>query len=178
MATTMQEMHDMLGNMVEKATTMVTTLQKINDKQQDCLYKLEVIAGIRSADVQPSLLPTPSPATSTSMPLPPLPYPPSPQPVVRLVQPPPSEAVGAAEVDDMKATSCGPEPRPAPPPTSLTANAVTICGPEIPLASPSSAPTSAAAAYCSHCQHHDLLWDRDPAAAAATFCSNGCHHCL
>jgi hypothetical protein len=37
MATTMQEMHDMLGTMVEKVTMMVADLQKINDEQQDCL---------------------------------------------------------------------------------------------------------------------------------------------
>jgi hypothetical protein len=34
----------MLGTMVEKATTMVAALQQIHDEQQDCLYKLEVVA--------------------------------------------------------------------------------------------------------------------------------------
>jgi hypothetical protein len=97
MATTIQEMHDMLGTKVEKATTMVVALQKINDEQQDCLYKLEVIAGIRLTDAQP---PLPTPATSTSVQLP-LPYPPSPPLVVWLVQRPPLEAASAAAVDDM-----------------------------------------------------------------------------
>jgi hypothetical protein len=40
----MQEMHNTLG-------TMVTDMLKIDAEQQDCLYKLEVMAGIRSADV-------------------------------------------------------------------------------------------------------------------------------
>jgi hypothetical protein len=40
----MKEMHNTLG-------TMVTDMLKIDAEQQDCLYKLEVMAGIRSADV-------------------------------------------------------------------------------------------------------------------------------
>jgi hypothetical protein len=65
-------MHDMLGTMVEKATTMVAALQQIHDEQQDCLYKLEVVAGIRSADAQLPPLPTPFSTT----------YPPSPSATV------------------------------------------------------------------------------------------------
>jgi hypothetical protein len=60
-------MHYMLGTIVEKVTTMVADLQKINNEQQDCLYKLEVMAGIKSANVQPSPLPTMLSKTATLM---------------------------------------------------------------------------------------------------------------
>jgi hypothetical protein len=54
---------------------------KIAAEQQECLYKLEVMAGIISAVTEPPLLPTLTAATGTSVPSP-LPCTPSPQPVV------------------------------------------------------------------------------------------------
>jgi hypothetical protein len=38
-----------LGTMIEQPTSMVATLQTINDEQQDLIYKIEVMAGIRWA---------------------------------------------------------------------------------------------------------------------------------
>jgi hypothetical protein len=108
----------MLGTMVEKATTMVAALQKINDEQQDCLYKFEVMAGIRSADA-----------------------PSSPQSVIWLVQPPPPKAAGAAEVDE------GHLLRDQAPTCATTCFSHCIYGPEIPPALPSSAPTSGKEAH-------------------------------
>jgi hypothetical protein len=125
MATTMHEMHDMLGTIVKKATTMAAALQKIHDEQQDCPYKLEVMAGIRSTDAQP------------------LPLPCTPQPAVWL-EPPPPEAAGVAEIGNVQATSYGPEPRPASPPASLTAGVVSICGPKLPPTPPLSTLTGTA----------------------------------
>jgi hypothetical protein len=72
----MQEMHNTLGTMV-----VVADILKIDVEQQDCLYKLEVMTGIRTVVMQP--LPTPTPTTGTSVP-PPLPCTPSPQPAVWL----------------------------------------------------------------------------------------------
>jgi hypothetical protein len=75
MATIAKELHDVLGTMIEQLTTMVADLQKIDVEQWDCLYKLNVMADIRSADVKLPL-PTPFSVTTISV-LPPLPYPPS-----------------------------------------------------------------------------------------------------
>jgi hypothetical protein len=149
-STTQQETHDVLGSIMQEMhstlRTMVADMLKITAEQQECLYKVEVTVGIRSAVTEPPLLPTPTAATGTSVP-PPLPCTPSPQPVVWL-EPPPPEATGAIEVGDGKNTSYGPEPRPASPPASLTAGAVPTCGPELPPVPPLSASTSAAAAAC------------------------------
>jgi hypothetical protein len=73
MATITKELHDILSTMIEQLTTMVADLQKIDAEQRDCLYKLNVMAGIRSADVKLPL-PTPFSATTISV-LPLLPYP-------------------------------------------------------------------------------------------------------
>jgi hypothetical protein len=130
MATTTHETHDALRSLIQKVSTMVADLQTINDEQQDCLYKLDVLAGIQlpaqppptplpalastnlvqspletmdalPTVTEPPLLPTPTAATGTSVP-PPLPCTPSPQPVVWL-EPPPTEAAGTIEVGDGKA---------------------------------------------------------------------------
>jgi hypothetical protein len=105
-STTQQETHDVLGSIMQEMhstlRTMVADMLKITAEQQECLYKVEVTASIRSAVTEPPLLPTPTAATGTSVP-PPLPCTPSPQPVVWLEPPPP-------EVGDGEATSCGPEP--------------------------------------------------------------------
>jgi hypothetical protein len=147
-STTQQETHDALGSIMQEMHntlhTMVADKLKIAAEQQECLYKLEVMAGIRSAVTEPPLLPTLKAVTGTSVP-PPLPYTPSPQPVVWL-EPPPTEAAGAIEVGDGKAISCGPETRPASAPTSLTTDAVPTCRPELPPAPPLSASTGAATA--------------------------------
>jgi hypothetical protein len=94
-STTQQETHDVLGSIMQEMHntlhTMVADKLKIAAEQQECLYKLEVMAGIESAVTEPPLLPTKA-ATGTSVP-PPLPYTPSPQPVVWL-EPPPTEAAG------------------------------------------------------------------------------------
>jgi hypothetical protein len=58
-----KELHDVLGTLIEQLTTMVTDLQKIETEQRDCLYKIDVMVGIRSADAQPPL-PTPLPMTT------------------------------------------------------------------------------------------------------------------
>jgi hypothetical protein len=62
------------------------------------------------------------------------------------LEPPPPEAAGEIEVGDGKATSCGPEPQPVPPPASLTASAVPTYEPELPSAPPLSTSTGAAVA--------------------------------
>jgi hypothetical protein len=164
-----------LGTLIDKLTTMVADLQKIDAEQQECLYKLEVMAGIRSTVMEPPLLPTPTAATGTSVP-PPLPYTPSPQPVVWL-EPPPPEAVGVIEDGDGKATSCGPEPRPALPPASLTAGAVPSCGLEHPPVPPLSASTGTAAAcrtaaaiaICGH-KVQPVSSPSTPTTSATTLC--------
>jgi hypothetical protein len=105
-STTQQETHDALGSIMQEMhntlRTMVNDIVKIAAEQQECLYKLEVMVGIRSAVTEPPLLPAPTAATGTSVP-PLLPCTPSPQSVVWLEPPLP-------EVGDGKATSCGPEP--------------------------------------------------------------------
>jgi hypothetical protein len=68
MSTTMQETHDALRSLIQKVTTMVVDLQTINNEQQDLIYKIEVMAGIRSASVPPS----PPPQPSVLLELPPL----------------------------------------------------------------------------------------------------------
>jgi hypothetical protein len=40
---------NVLGTMIEQPTSMVATLQTINDEQQDLIYKIEVMADIRWA---------------------------------------------------------------------------------------------------------------------------------
>jgi hypothetical protein len=60
MATTTQETRDALRSLIQKVTIMVADLQTINDEQQDLIYKIEVMVGIRSVSVQPSPLPQPS----------------------------------------------------------------------------------------------------------------------
>jgi hypothetical protein len=42
-----KELHDVLGTLIEQLTTMVTDLQKIETEQRDCLYKIDVMVGIR-----------------------------------------------------------------------------------------------------------------------------------
>jgi hypothetical protein len=70
MATIAKELHDGLVTVIDKLNTMVAVLQKIEAEQQDCLYKLDVMAGIKLADAKPpptpllSLLPTPSLAST------------------------------------------------------------------------------------------------------------------
>jgi hypothetical protein len=70
MATIAKELHDGMVTVINKLNTMVVVLQKIDAEQQDCLYKLEVMAGIKLADAKlpptplPSLLPTPSLAST------------------------------------------------------------------------------------------------------------------
>jgi hypothetical protein len=104
-STTQQETQDVLGSIMQEMhntlRTMVADMLKIAAEQQECLYKLEVMAGIRSVVTEPPLLPTPTAATGTSLP-PPLPCIPSPQPVVWL-EPPETEAAGTIEVGDGKA---------------------------------------------------------------------------
>jgi hypothetical protein len=60
MATIAKELHDGLVTVIDKLNTMVAVLQKIDAEQQDCLYKLEVMAGIKLADAKPPLTPLPS----------------------------------------------------------------------------------------------------------------------
>jgi hypothetical protein len=60
MATTTQETRDALRSLFQKVTIKVADLQTINDEQQDLIYKIEVMVGIRSVSVQPSPLPQPS----------------------------------------------------------------------------------------------------------------------
>jgi hypothetical protein len=67
MATIAKELHDGLVTVIDKLNTMVVVLQKIDAEQQDCIYKLEVMAGIKLADAKPPptpLLPTPSLAST------------------------------------------------------------------------------------------------------------------
>jgi hypothetical protein len=70
MATIVKELHDGLATVLDKLTTMVAVLQKIDAEQQDCINKLKVMAGIKLADAKPpptplpSLLPTPSLAST------------------------------------------------------------------------------------------------------------------
>jgi hypothetical protein len=70
MATIAKELHDGLVTVLDKLNTMVAVLQRIDAEQQDCIYKLEVMADIQLADTKPpptplsSLLPTPSLAST------------------------------------------------------------------------------------------------------------------
>jgi hypothetical protein len=60
MATIVKELHDGLVTVLDKLNTMVAVLQRIGTEQQDCIYKLEVMAGIQLADAKPPLTPLPS----------------------------------------------------------------------------------------------------------------------
>jgi hypothetical protein len=67
MATIAKELHGGLGTLINKLTTMVADLQKIDTKQWDCLYMLDVMAVIRSADVKRTPTPLPSPPLPTPL---------------------------------------------------------------------------------------------------------------
>jgi hypothetical protein len=60
MATIAKELHDGLVTVLDKLNTMAAVLQRIDTEQQDCIYKLEVMAGIQLADAKPPLTPLPS----------------------------------------------------------------------------------------------------------------------
>jgi hypothetical protein len=64
MATIAKELHDGLVTVIDKLNTMVAILQKIEAEQQDCLYKLNVMAGIKLADAKPPPTPLPSLAST------------------------------------------------------------------------------------------------------------------
>jgi hypothetical protein len=67
MATIAKELHDVLGTLIDQLTMMVADLQKVNTKQQDCLFKLDVMVGIKSVNMKPSptlLLSPPLPSTT------------------------------------------------------------------------------------------------------------------
>jgi hypothetical protein len=127
MATIARELYDGLVTVRDMLNTAAALLQRFDVEQQNCIHKLDVMAGIQlpaqplptplsalaSTNLmqsqlemmdalpmvtEPPLLPTPTAATGTSVPLP-LPCTPSPQPVVWL-EPPPTEAVGTIEVGD------------------------------------------------------------------------------
>jgi hypothetical protein len=48
---------------------MVVDLQKIDAEQRDCLYKIDVMEGIRSADTKPPPTPLPTPLPATTNPV-------------------------------------------------------------------------------------------------------------
>jgi hypothetical protein len=185
MATIAKELHGGLGTLIDKLTTMVADLQKIDTKQWDCLYMLDVMAVIRSADVKWTPTPLPSPplptplSTTTISVTPPLPYPPSPSATVVAMCAHTTKTGNTAEIIN-KVTTPAPsssldehrvEIRPAPPPTSPTTSAVVIWGPEIPPAPPSSAQTGAATACKTPSQPAPALAAHT--TSAAVFCGPG-----
>jgi hypothetical protein len=130
MATIARELYGGLVTVRDMLNTVAALLQRIDAERQNCIHKLDVMAGIQlpaqlSATplpalastnlvqspletmdalptvTEPPLLPTPTAATGTFVP-PPLPCTPSPQPVVWL-EPPPTEAAGTIEVGDGRA---------------------------------------------------------------------------
>jgi hypothetical protein len=127
MATTTQETHDALRSLIQKVATMVADLQTINDEQQDLIYKIEVMANIRSVSVPPS--PPLQPSVLLELPPPPLPaeavaptdLPPKLLPTQSSVQPYalPSAAVTPAPVMPAGAASLGFAPMSSPLPQSL-----------------------------------------------------------
>jgi hypothetical protein len=60
MATIAKELHNGLVTVLDMLNTMVAALQRIDAEQQDCIYKLEVMAGIQLADAKPPPTPLPS----------------------------------------------------------------------------------------------------------------------
>jgi hypothetical protein len=60
MATIARELHDGLVTVLDKLNTMVAVLQRIDTKQQNCIHKLEVMAGIQ-LPAQPPPTPLQSP---------------------------------------------------------------------------------------------------------------------
>jgi hypothetical protein len=181
--------------LIDKLTTMVADLQKIDAEQQECLYKLEVMAGIRSTVMEPPLLPTPTAMTGTSVP-PPLPYTPSPQPVVWLEPPPvglspdrchrllpsppaPSPAAGLSIHRCHLCLHRQAPPSPAElnpdrgrrPPAALMAAAIAICGHKVQLVSSPSAPTTSATTLC---RPNTELVSPTSAPTAAARCGPDC----
>jgi hypothetical protein len=69
MATIAKELHDILSTLIKQLTTMVADLQKIDAEQRDCLYKIDVMEGIRSADTKPPPTPLPTPLPATTNPV-------------------------------------------------------------------------------------------------------------
>jgi hypothetical protein len=60
MATIARELHDGLVTVLDKLNTVVAVLQRIDAKQQNCIHKLKVMAGIQ-LPAQPSPTPLQSP---------------------------------------------------------------------------------------------------------------------
>jgi hypothetical protein len=65
MATIARELHDDLVTVLNKLNTVVAVLQRINAEQQNCIHKLDVMAGIQLL-AQPSPTPLPVLASPTS----------------------------------------------------------------------------------------------------------------
>jgi hypothetical protein len=146
--------------------TMVTDMLKIDAEQQDCLYKLKVMAGIRSADVQPllPLPPLPKPLLTTTNLM---------QPLLETMDAMPTRHLELQRVVDEQQATEMPVSQPEGPlellptlsaPTSATeasalisiskhlasplVGATTGCGHEVRPAPSLSAPTTSAAALC------------------------------